>query len=120
MPVLKQSEAAPLLNDPTVGPGFIEPLKSQGVRRWEEFNMVVGVKFMAKPGQQFLIRREAYQRIRDAFEAHGIHFASRDVTVKVSKDATPEEIEDAVSGAAMTAVGADQGPPGQEPGKKSA
>ncbi len=108
-----------LLKDPTLGPGFIEPLKSQGVRRWEEFNMVVGVKFMARPGEQFLIRREAYQRIRDAFEAHGIHFASRDVMVRVSKDATAEEMEDAITGAAMAAVQGEP-PQGQAPSKKSA
>ncbi len=90
-----------LLGDPTLGASFIEPLKSQGVRRWEEFNMVVGVKFMAKPGQQFLIRKEAYQRIRDAFETNGIHFAQRQVTVQVAKDATPEDMEEAVSAAAQ-------------------
>ena len=51
-----------------LGPVFLEPLKSQGVRRMEEFNMVVGVKFKAKPGEQWTIRKLAYQRIRDAFE----------------------------------------------------
>ena len=93
-----------LLTDPDVGSSFIEPLKSQGVRRWEEFNMVVGVKFMAKPGQQFLIRREVYQRVRDRFEAHGIHFARRDVTVRVSPDATEEEAEQAAAAAAQPLV----------------
>ena len=93
-----------LLTDPVLGSSFIEPLKSQGVRRWEEFNMVVGVKFMAKPGQQFLIRREVYQRVRDRFESHGIHFARRDVTVRVSPDATDEEVEQAAAAAAQPLV----------------
>ena len=93
-----------LVDDPILGQSFIEPLKSQGVRRWEEFNMVVGVKFMSKPGQQFLIRREAYQRVRDTFEEHGIHFARRDVTVRVSPDATPEEVEQAAAAAAQPLV----------------
>ena len=93
-----------LMDDPILGQSFIEPLKSQGVRRWEEFNMVVGVKFMSKPGQQFLIRREAYQRVRDTFEEHGIHFARRDVTVRVSPDATPEEVEQAAAAAAQPLV----------------
>ncbi len=93
-----------LLADPTVGHSFLEPLKSQGVRRWEEFNMVIGVKFMAKPGEQWLIRREAYQRIRDTFEANGIHFASRDVQVRVNPDASPQEIEQAAAAAAHEAA----------------
>ena len=93
-----------LLADPTVGHSFLEPLKSQGVRRWEEFNMVIGVKFMAKPGEQWLIRREVYQRIRDAFEANGIHFASRDVQVRVNPDASPQEIEQATAAAAHEAA----------------
>ena len=101
-----------LLNDETLGASFIEPLKSQGVRRWEEFNMVIGVKFMAKPGQQWLIRREAYQRIRDAFEAHGLNFAHRDVTVRVARDATPEEIDEAAAGAAHQAIEQRQDAPG--------
>ena len=39
-----------LLENPDYGHSFIEPLKSQGVRRMEEFNMVLGVKFMTRPG----------------------------------------------------------------------
>ncbi|MEQ9811149.1 MAG: mechanosensitive ion channel [Azospirillaceae bacterium] len=72
-----------LAADPLLGPSLIEPLKSQGVRRIEEFNMVLGVKFMAKPGEQFLIRREVYQRILKAFEDNGIELASRDVKVRI-------------------------------------
>ena len=38
--------------------------------------MVVGLKFMAKPGSEvYLLRREVYQRVRDAFEQNDIHFA---------------------------------------------
>ncbi|NBC33344.1 MAG: mechanosensitive ion channel [Alphaproteobacteria bacterium] len=97
-----------LLKDPTIGHSFLEPLKSQGVRRWEEFNMVLGVKFMARPGEQWLIRREVYQRLRDRFRENGIEFASRDVQVRVSQKATPEDIEEAVQGAAIEAVGPPQ------------
>jgi small-conductance mechanosensitive channel len=71
-----------LLDDPLLGPNLLEPLKSQGVRRVEEFNAVLGVKFMAKPGEQFIIRREAYQRILAVFEENGIQLASRSVRVE--------------------------------------
>ena len=86
------------------GQHIIEPLKSQGVRRMEEFNMVIGVKFMTVPGEQWTIRRDAYQQIRDAFEANGINFASRNVKVEVVSDRplTQEEQQAAVSAAQET------------------
>ncbi len=62
--------------------------------------MVVGVKFTSKPGEQFIMRREAYHRIRDAFDKHGINFASRDVTVRVSPGATEEDVAKAAAFAA--------------------
>ncbi len=49
----------------------------------EDSAMVVKAKFMAKPGNQFVIRREAYQRIKKAFDEAGIKFAHRQVTVFV-------------------------------------
>jgi small-conductance mechanosensitive channel len=73
-----------LMEDPELGPCLIEPVKSSGVVRLEEFCMVIGVKFMARPGDgQFLVRREAYRRIRDAFAANDIRFHDRSVKVEV-------------------------------------
>lgn len=84
-----------LLEDEEMGPWLLETLKSQGVRRVEDSTMIIGVKFTAKPGEQFVIRREAYTRIRDAFEANGIKFASKRVLVDgPSAAAAVEELED--------------------------
>ncbi len=103
----------------TYGDGILQTLKSQGVRRMEEFNMVIGVKFMAKPGAQWLIRRDAYQKLRDAFEENGISFAQRNVTVEVVSDKElDEEAQKAIAGAAQNAVEAAAGasvPPPDEP-----
>ena len=102
---------AELLEDDELGPSVIEPLKSQGVRRMEEFNMVVGVKFMSKPGEQWLLRKEAYQRIRDAFDKNGIVFAQRNVKVEVvGADASSPEVRDAAIGAAQDAIEDQLGP----------
>ena len=73
---------AELLEDPVMGGSFLAPLKSQGVYAMEDSAMVIRVKFMARPGEQFVIRREAFRRIREAFEAEGIPFAHRIVTVR--------------------------------------
>jgi small-conductance mechanosensitive channel len=96
---------AQLLENADFGHSFIEPLKSQGVRRMEEFNMVLGVKFMTKPGEQWVIRREAYHQIRDTFEANGINLAERNVKVEVlNGDPTDEKIKQAAASAAQQSV----------------
>jgi moderate conductance mechanosensitive channel len=96
-----------MLQDPEYGQHFLEPVKSQGVRRMEQIGMVVGVKFMAKPGEQFILRREVYQRVRDAFEANGIRFARPQVVVQMPSGDThtldPEQA-DIVAGAATEAA----------------
>ncbi len=69
--------------DPEMGPSFIEPLKSQGVRRVEDDAVIIGIKYVTKPGEQFVIRREAYQRILKAFKESGIDLVGRGVVVRV-------------------------------------
>ncbi|WP_187429770.1 hypothetical protein ROLI_015730 [Roseobacter fucihabitans] len=94
------------------GDAILDTLKSQGVRRMEEFNMVVGVKFMTRPGEQWLVRRDAYQKVRDAFEANGIRMAERNVKVEIAGDEYLSEGERrAVSAAAQDAI-----TPPQKPG----
>ena len=79
--ISKQLEA-----DPELGHALLEPIKSQGVRRMEPTGMVIGLKIVAKPGSEvYLIRREVFQRVRDAFEQNGIHFARPQVLVASSR-----------------------------------
>ena len=70
-----------MLADPEYGPNFIQPLKSQGVHRMDNSSFIVRVKFMAKPGEQFLLRREVFHRVQGAFQRSGIKFAPRRVIV---------------------------------------
>ena len=105
---------AEMLEHEGYGDSIIQTLKSQGVRRMEEFNMVVGVKFMCKPGAQWLMRRDAYQKLRDAFESNGISFAQRNVTVEVKGDGPlDEEARKAIAGAVQPAIESTQ--PGVAP-----
>ncbi|MGC1495686.1 MAG: mechanosensitive ion channel family protein [Sulfitobacter sp.] len=98
------------------GSSILETLKSQGVRRMEEFNMVVGVKFMTRPGEQWLVRRDAYQMVRDAFDANGIRMAERNVKVEVAgAENLTEEERHAVAGAAQQAIERQAGPPAPVP-----
>ncbi len=75
-----------MLQDPEFGDDFIKPVKSQGVREITGSVMVIRVKFTAKPGTHFVIRREAYRRITEALAARGIHYAHRKVIVELPKD----------------------------------
>ena len=74
---------AELAQDPEVGPLFLEPLKSQGVIQMEDSAMILRVKFMARPGDQFILRRVVFTRIHMLFDAEHIAFANRQVTVRV-------------------------------------
>ncbi len=79
-----------LAEDPALGPLFLQPIKSQGAVSTDDSGFVTSVKFMSRPGEQFLIRREAYARIQKAFAENGIEFASRRVTVDSDGEDTQE------------------------------
>lgn len=93
-----------LLEHPEEGPKFVQPLKSQGVYKMEDSAMIIRVKYMTKPGDQFTTRKLVYAKIRELFEREGIRFAHRQVTVQVAgqPDGKPltEAEKDAVAGAA--------------------
>lgn len=73
-----------LLEDPLIGSDFLQPLKSQGVIEMQDSAMIIRVKFMTKPGGQWLIRKRVFQEIRDLFAREGIKFAHREVTVRLA------------------------------------
>ncbi len=100
-----------LLTDPVIGENFIQPLKSQGVIEMQDSAMIIRVKFMTKPGDQWLVRKKVYQEIRELFAREGIRFAHREVTVRLAdgkeaEDLTPKQRE-AVTGAVQAAIDED-------------
>jgi small-conductance mechanosensitive channel len=70
-----------MLEDEELGPKLLEPLKSQGVMEIDDSALLIRAKFMCKPREQFILRREAYKRIKAAFKENGIEFARRKVEV---------------------------------------
>ncbi|MDO6480762.1 mechanosensitive ion channel family protein [Shimia thalassica] len=101
-----------LLDDPVIGDNFIQPLKSQGVIEMQDSAMIIRVKFMTKPGDQWLVRKKVFQEIRSLFEREGIRFAHREVTVRLADedaaaaDLTPKQKE-AIAGAVQGAIDED-------------
>lgn len=103
-----------LMKDEELGPKFIQPLKSQGVKRMDDSAMILGTKFMCKPREQFYLRRVIFQRIQEAFAKEGIDFATRQV--KVELEETDHEHNTKIAGAA--AVENDANKPKDDPKKK--
>lgn len=96
-----------LLDDPVLGDNFIQPLKSQGVIEMQDSAMIIRVKFMTKPGDQWLVRKKVYEDIRELFEREGIKFAHREVTVRLADgkvEALNEEDRKAVTAAAQAHI----------------
>ena len=73
--------SAEIMEDPTLAKGILEPLKSQGVFAMNDFAMQIRVKFKARPGGQFAVRRAAYDRIKRALAENGIKIAVPTVSV---------------------------------------
>jgi small-conductance mechanosensitive channel len=76
-----------MMDDPEFTDDFLAPVKSQGVREISNSVMTIRVKFTARPGKHFVIRREAFKRITEALNAKGIHYAHRKVIVDIPQTA---------------------------------
>src|SRR5215469_2356882 len=70
-----------LQKDPELGPLILEPLKMQGVDELGDYSVTIRAKMMTLPGEQFVIRRQAYAMIKKAFDENGIKFAFPTVQV---------------------------------------
>jgi len=92
-----------LLEHSEVGSLFLQPLKSQGVYKMEDSAMIIRVKFMTKPGDQFVTRKVVYAAIRELFEQEGIRFASKEVTVRIEQEETQQLTASEKSAAAAAA-----------------
>lgn len=83
-----------LLENPEFGPHIIETLKMKGVEQFGEFAIEIRLSMMTKPGEQFVIRRNALAMIRNAFKENDIEFAVPTVQVAGDRDA---EVDAAVA-----------------------
>lgn len=105
---------AELLEHPEFGDKFLQPLKSQGVLRMEDSAMILRVKYMTRPGDQFVVRKQVYARLQELFAEQGIRFAHREVTVRVASgehEGAPA-LTPAMAGATLPAIEHDGAEPG--------
>ncbi|WP_436641609.1 mechanosensitive ion channel family protein [Microbaculum sp. FT89] len=80
-----------MLDDPDLGPNFIQPFKSQGVIKMDDSAFIVSGKFMTKPNKQWGVRKAVYEQVQQKFKEFGIKFAPKRVIVDVPQ---AEDIED--------------------------
>ncbi|MEM7547414.1 MAG: mechanosensitive ion channel family protein [Pseudomonadota bacterium] len=99
---------AEMMDVPEFAADLLQPFKSQGVFDFDDVGMIIRGKFMAKPGKQFTLRKEIYNRVKAAFAENGIDFARREVRVAIpSLDNAPHLTEDdkaAIAAAASQAA----------------
>ena len=105
-----------LLQDPELGPKFLQPLKSQGVVQMEDSAMIVRVKFMTRPGDQWGLRTKVFARIRELFEREDIKFAHREVTVRIADQEAGSPLGEAQMQAVAAAARSAVEQPALEPG----
>jgi small-conductance mechanosensitive channel len=77
--------------DEELGPKLLGKIKSQGVKKMDDSAMIMRVKYKTPPGEQFVLRREIYRRIQEAFRENGIEFAHRNVTVYMPPETAKTE-----------------------------
>lgn len=96
-----------LMANEEISKGMLSDIKSMGVRKMEDSAMILRIKFKTIPGHQFLVEKELYSRVQQAFMDNGIEFAHRNVTVYL-----PPELRSLAAGekqldeAAQQALGA--------------
>jgi small-conductance mechanosensitive channel len=76
-----------LLEDPEFAPHIIETVKMQGVEEFGDYGIRLRLKLVTRPGEQFPIRRRAYQRIKELFDQNGVKFAVPKVQVAEGEEA---------------------------------
>ena len=104
-----------IAQDPEMGPDLLDKIKSQGVKEMDDSAMIMRVKYKTVPGGQFVIRREVYRLLQEAFRENGIEFAHRNVTVYMPPEAAGTEsgqvdkkVAEAGAAAAVEAVQAEE------------
>ena len=74
--------------DEELAPHLLSPIKSVGVKMFDDSAMIMRLKFKSKPGQNFLIQRQVLKRLQELFEEKGLEFAHRHVIVRLPEDSS--------------------------------
>jgi small conductance mechanosensitive channel len=85
-----RSVATEIRADPVHGSNILEPLEVLGIEAFGDVSVQLRVRIKTVPIQQWSVGREFRRRIKIAFEARGIDFPTRPVTVRLKGDRRPD------------------------------
>ena len=85
--------SAPMLQDPSFGPKILEPVEVLGVDAFTDSAVVVKLRIKTAPGQQWVVGREYRRRLKAAFDARGIAFPYRQVSLDMGAEPLRVRIE---------------------------
>jgi len=106
--IIKKKVYEPIMQNEELGSKLLDKIKSQGVRQMDDSAMIMRVKYKTAPGQQFVIRKEVYRLMQEAFAEEGIEFAHRNVTVYIPPDTDETESSEEPDDGAMKTGTADK------------
>ena len=89
--IVKKQVYKVILKNEELAPKLLGKIKSQGVRQMEDSAMIMRIKYKTIPGEQFVIRKEVYRLLQEAFQEAGIEFAHRNVTVYLPPESSPTD-----------------------------
>ena len=108
--IIKKKVYGPIMQNEELAPKLLDKIKSQGVRQMDDSAMIMRVKYKTAPGEQFVIRKEVYRLMQEAFAEEGIEFAHRNVTVYMPSDHNEPEPGTQPDAGAATTGAADKTP----------
>jgi small-conductance mechanosensitive channel len=79
--IIKKKVYQVIFDNEELAPKLLDKIKSQGVLQMDDSAMIMRIKFKTIPGEQFVIRKEVYRLLQEAFTEEGIEFAHKNVTV---------------------------------------
>jgi small-conductance mechanosensitive channel len=101
-----------MMEVPELAEKFLAPFKGQGAADVTDVGIVVRGKFTTRPGDQWVIRKEVYNRVQKAFEENGIEFARKEVRIMMPDSANHADLsEDQKLAIATAASEAAENPP---------
>jgi len=68
-----------IMHDPELKEKLLDSLNFMGIRKIENFGIVIRTFFKSKPGEQFIIRKQIYKYIHFYFEQEGINFVNQNI-----------------------------------------
>jgi small-conductance mechanosensitive channel len=89
--IIKKKVYEPIMQNEKLASKLLDKIKSQGVREMDDSAMIMRVKYKTAPGEQFVIRKEVYRLMQEAFAEEGIEFAHRNVTVYLPSETVETE-----------------------------